>query len=130
MPEIAERTEGEPTPTAREIIVSSHLADEGIEVGDIITLDRLETELEVTAFADGQRTFGHVDMGYVPLDVWQEAHAGVRAGEAAHEHAYGEASVVVVQGTPTGTSTASTCAPSRRACSPRPATAPRPRRCP
>ena len=103
MPEIAERTDGEPTPTAREIIVSSHLADEGIEVADIITLDRLETELEVTAFADGQRTFGHVDMGYVPLDVWQEAHAGARAGEAAHEHAYGEASVVVAQGTPTGT---------------------------
>jgi len=65
--------------------------------------ERTETELEVTAFADGQRTFGHVDMGYVPLDVWQEAHAGARAGEAAHEHAYGEASVVVAQGTPTGT---------------------------
>lgn len=100
MPALAERTPGEPTPTAREIILSSHLADEGIEVGDIITLDRLETELEVTAFADGQLTFGHVDMGYVPLDIWQEAHAGARAGEPAPDHAYEEASVIVGAGTP------------------------------
>lgn len=102
MPALAERTEGEPTPTAREVIVSATLEDDGIAVGDVITLDRLETELKVTAFADGQRTFGHVDIGYVPIDVWQEAHAGARAGEAANPHAYEEASVIVAQGTPTG----------------------------
>jgi len=92
-----ERVKGEPTPTAHDIVLSETLAREGIAVGDTITLDRLETELVVVGFADGQRTFGHVDIAYVPLDVWQEVHAGARSGEAAPNHAYSEASVVVAQ---------------------------------
>ncbi|HEY4599300.1 FtsX-like permease family protein [Corynebacterium sp.] len=87
----------EQTTTPHEIILSATLADEGIKVGDTITIDRLDTPLTVTGFADGQRTFGHVDVAYLPLDVWQEIHAGARHGEAVKPEAYEEASIVVAK---------------------------------
>ena len=93
----AQRVAGEPTPTAHDIIVSATLEDAGIALGDTITIDRLETELNVIGFTEDQRTFGHVALAYLPLDVWQEVHAGARAGEAAPATAYGEASVIVAQ---------------------------------
>ena len=86
-----------PTHTKHDIIVSSTLQDEGIAVGDTITIDRLDTALHVIGFTDGQRTFGHVDMAYLPLDVWQEIHAGARKGEAVNPAAYTEASVIAAQ---------------------------------
>lgn len=93
----ADRLPGQPTPTAREAIVSGTLEDAGIALGDTITVDRLETEFIVTGFTDDQRTFGHVDLAYVPMDTWQEVHAGARAGEAPVERAYEEASVIVAK---------------------------------
>ncbi|MCS5480872.1 ABC transporter permease [Corynebacterium sp. YIM 101645] len=92
-----QRVEDQPTPTAHDIVVSSTLEDAGIAVGDTITIDRLETELNVIGFTEDQRTFGHVALAYLPLDVWQEVHAGARSGEAAPATAYGEASVIVAQ---------------------------------
>ena len=86
-----------PTHTKHDIIVSSTLQDEGIAVGDTITIDRLDTALHVIGFTDGQRTFGHVDMAYLPLDVWQEIRAGARKGEAVNPAAYTEASVIAAQ---------------------------------
>ncbi|GAB3592289.1 Macrolide export ATP-binding/permease protein MacB [Corynebacterium faecale] len=91
----ADRMPGQPTPTAHETIVSGTLADSGIALGDTITVDRLEIEFTVTGFTDDQRTFGHVDLAYVPMDTWQEVHAGARAGEAPAERSYEEASVIV-----------------------------------
>ena len=44
---------------------------EGLELGTIVTLDRIDTELEVVGFTDGQATFGHVDVAYLPLQTWQ-----------------------------------------------------------
>lgn len=85
------------TTTPHDIIVSSTLEDEGIAIGDTITIDRLETPLNVIGFADGQRTFGHVDIAYLPLDVWQEIHAGARNGEPVKPEAYKEASVIVAK---------------------------------
>ena len=87
------------TATAHDIIISSTLEDEGIAVGDTITIDRLETPLNVVGFADGQRTFGHVDVAYLPIDVWQEIHAGARHGEPVNPEAYEEASVIVAKTT-------------------------------
>ena len=92
-----DRVEGEPTPTAHEVILSGTLEDDGISVGDTITLERLETELTVIGFTEDQRTFGHVALAYAPLDVWQEVHGGARAGEAASPAAYEQASVIVAQ---------------------------------
>lgn len=98
IPALAARTDGQPTPTAHEVVVSETLKEEGLKLGDTLTLDRLGTTLTVVGFTDNQRTFGHVDVAYLPIDVWQEVHAGARAGEAARPEAYSEASVVVIRG--------------------------------
>lgn len=87
-----------PTATKHEIVVSSTLKDEGVELGDELTLDRLGTKLKVVGFTEGQRTFGHVDVAFLPIDVWQEIHAGARAGEVVRDNAYQEASVIVARG--------------------------------
>ena len=93
-----DRAAGEPTSTPHDVVVSATLKDEGLNIGDVITVERLETPLTIVGFADGQRTFGHVDIAYAPLDVWQEIHAGARDGEAAPDDAYSQASVVVARG--------------------------------
>ncbi|WP_448853249.1 ABC transporter permease [Corynebacterium frankenforstense] len=85
---------GAPTATPHDVVVSSTLEDEGVAVGGTVTIDRLEIPLHVVGFTDGQRTFGHVDIAYLPLDFWQEVHAGARHGEAVDPAAYGEASVI------------------------------------
>jgi putative ABC transport system permease protein len=58
------------------IVVSEPLRDEGIELGTVVTLDRLEMELTVVGFTQGQATFGHVDVAYLPLDTWRLMAAG------------------------------------------------------
>ena len=87
------RTDGKPSDTKHDIILSSTLQDEGIEAGDTITLDRLDIPLKVIGFTDNQRTFGHVDVAYLPLDIWQEVHV--------NQEAYDETSVIVAKTTDT-----------------------------
>lgn len=53
------------------IVVSESLKDDGIELGTVFTLDRIDVELKVVGFTEGQATFGHVDVAYLPLDTWQ-----------------------------------------------------------
>ena len=96
LPELnSARPEGRPTDTEPGVILSGTLADSGMAVGDTITLEQLGTELTVLGFTDDQRTFGHVDIAYTPLDVWQEIQAGARPAEAAPAEAYRQASVIV-----------------------------------
>src|SRR5690606_19951979 len=45
------------------IIVSG--SAQGLELGSVVTLDRIDTELEVVGFTDEQATFGHVDVAYL-----------------------------------------------------------------
>ena len=73
-PEIAE---GDGIVDVTSVVLSATTADDGIEIGDVITLERTGTELTVTGFVDGQHTFGHVDMAYVDLATWQRANAGL-----------------------------------------------------
>ncbi|MFD0560368.1 putative ABC transport system permease protein [Stackebrandtia endophytica] len=80
-----------------EIVVAGTLQDEGVAVGDTVTVDQIGTELEVVGFLDGQHTFGHVDVGYVDLRTWQEIHAGVRPGEPVPDHVYQDASAIAVK---------------------------------
>ena len=68
--------EGHEVQAANEIVVSSTAEDAGIELGSVITLDRLDVELTVVGFTDGQATFGHVDMAYLPLQTWQYIASG------------------------------------------------------
>lgn len=53
------------------IIVSEPLREQGVELGTVVTLDRLDVELTVVGFTQGQATFGHVDVAYLPLATWQ-----------------------------------------------------------
>lgn len=92
-----EAADGRDLAAEGEVVLSATARDEGIALGDVITLDRLGTRLEVVGFAPDQRTFGHVDIGYVPLRTWQEVHAGVSAGEAVPGDAYDVASVVALR---------------------------------
>lgn len=90
-----EAADGHDLAAEGEVVLSATARDEGIALGDVITLDRLGTRLEVVGFAPDQRTFGHVDIGYVALRTWQEVHAGV--GEAVPGDAYDVASVVALR---------------------------------
>lgn len=58
------------------VVLSASAADAGIAIGDTLTLDRVGTTLRVVGFTTGQDTFGHVDVGYVPLSTWQFLAAG------------------------------------------------------
>lgn len=82
------------------VLLSRTAEDEGVAVGDTITLAQLGTTLRVTGFLDGQHTFGHVDIGYVSLPTWQEIRAGARAGEQAPDHVYDEVTAVAVRAAP------------------------------
>lgn len=82
--------------TANGLVVSRTALDTGIEIGDILTVDRLGTELTVVGVTDDQRTFGHVDVAYVPLPMWQELHSGAKPGEPVREGAYSEATAVAL----------------------------------
>jgi len=79
------------------IVVSRTLLDDGIKLGDTITLERIGTELKVVGTLADQHTYGHVDVAYVPLRTWQEVHAGVRPGDEAPERVYQEVTAVAVK---------------------------------
>lgn len=72
-----EAAEGEGLVDEASVVLSATAEDDGIAIGDVITLERTGTELTVTGFLDGQQTFGHVDMGYVALPTWQRVNAGL-----------------------------------------------------
>ncbi len=59
------------------IVVSETLRDAGVEIGSVVTLDRLDLELRVIGFTEGQATFGHVDVAYLPIDTWRLMAAGL-----------------------------------------------------
>lgn len=63
--------EGRGIEAVNEIVVSPTAADAGVNIGSTVTLDRLDVELTVVGFTEGQATFGHVDMAYLPLETWQ-----------------------------------------------------------
>ena len=68
---------GETVDAVDGIVVSEPLRDAGIEIGTVVTLDRLGMELTVVGFTEGQATFGHVDVAYLPLDTWRLIAAGL-----------------------------------------------------
>lgn len=53
------------------IVVSQTAAQDGVKLGDVLTLDRVGLQLRVIGFTQGQATFGHVDVAYLPLDTWR-----------------------------------------------------------
>ncbi|MFC6154181.1 ABC transporter permease [Nocardioides yefusunii] len=76
-----EAAEGERISSPEGIVVSAHAKEDGVSLGDVVTLEGSEIALTVVGFLDGQHTFGHVDMAYVDLGTWQRANAGIGEGE-------------------------------------------------
>lgn len=71
-----EVSDGEALGAPAGLVVSETLRGEGVDLGTVLTLDRIGTELEVVGFTNGQATFGHVDVAYLPLDTWRLVVAG------------------------------------------------------
>ncbi|MBP3043294.1 ABC transporter permease [Arthrobacter jiangjiafuii] len=63
--------EGRGINAVNEVVVSPTGADEGLHIGSVITLERLDVELTVVGYTEGQATFGHVTVAYLPLETWQ-----------------------------------------------------------
>ncbi|MBW9211209.1 ABC transporter permease [Mumia sp. zg.B53] len=93
-PDVAE---GSPIAGEGEVVVSGTAAEEGVEIGDTVVLQPSGTELKVVGVLADQHTFGHVDIGYLPLETWQEIRAGVRAGDAVPDRVYDEFTAVAVK---------------------------------
>ena len=54
-----------------DVVLSETARDDGVAVGDTVTLDRSEVQLRVAGFPEHPATFGHVDVAYIPLTTWQ-----------------------------------------------------------
>ncbi|MEV8638986.1 ABC transporter permease [Streptosporangium sp. NPDC051023] len=79
------------------IVVSQTVLDEGLSIGDTVTIDRLGTRLTIVGTTGDQRTFGHVDVAYIPLRAWQRMHAGAGPADEVRESAYQEATAVALR---------------------------------
>ncbi|ASN39355.1 ABC transporter permease [Arthrobacter sp. 7749] len=71
-----EVSEGEQLGNVDGLVVSETMREAGVEIGTVLTMDRIDTELTVIGFTRGQATFGHVDIAYAPLSTWQLIAAG------------------------------------------------------
>lgn len=95
-------SEGEQLGAVDGLVVSETLQSEGVEIGTVLTLERIDTELTVVGFTEDQATFGHVDIAFVPMATWQLVAAG-QAGAGAPTQAdvdgldFQYASVVALQ---------------------------------
>lgn len=81
-----------------EVVISATAAEDGVHIGDTIILQPTGVELKVVGILDGQHTFGHLDIGYVPLKTWQEIAAGMRPGDTVPAHVYQDITAVAVKG--------------------------------
>lgn len=95
-PEVAEGSALSGAPD--EVVVSATAAEEGVDVGDVITVEQTGAQLRVVGIMADQHTFGHVDVGYLPLETWQEIRAGVRQGDQVPHRVYDEITAVAVLG--------------------------------
>lgn len=71
-----EVSEGKTVGQVDGIVVSEPLKEAGVEIGTVITLDRSDVEFIVVGFTQGQSTFGHVDVAFLPVDTWRLLAAG------------------------------------------------------
>jgi len=61
-----------PDAASNGVIITQGLADSGVHVGDQLSFDRSNTVLTVTGIVP-KSTYGHVDVAYTALAVWQVA---------------------------------------------------------
>ncbi|SDU85309.1 putative ABC transport system permease protein [Gordonia westfalica] len=80
-----------------ELVISETAAEDGLSIGDTVTVEPLGTQLRVVGILDGQSTFGHVDVAFVPLKTWPEIRAGARPGEPVPPRVYEDITAVAVK---------------------------------
>ena len=95
-PEVAEGSALSGAPD--EVVISATAAEDGVGVGDVITVEQTGAQLRVVGIMADQHTFGHVDIAYLPLETWQEIRAGVRQGDQVPDRVYDEITAVAVLG--------------------------------
>ncbi|MEU3167584.1 ABC transporter permease [Streptosporangium sp. NPDC006930] len=93
-PEVAE---GAGLGAADGIVVSASALDDGLRVGDVVTVDRIGTKLTVIGATADQHTFGHVDVAYLPLATWQRLHTGAGPDDEVRPEAMTEATAVAIR---------------------------------
>lgn len=81
---------------ADEVVISATAVESGIKLGDVVTVEPLGTKLRVVGILGAQNTFGHVEVGYLPLRTWQEIRAGLRPGDAVPARVYTEVTAIAV----------------------------------
>ncbi|WP_030544556.1 ABC transporter permease [Streptomyces albus] len=59
------------------IVISEEIADEGVRVGDVLTVDKSGIELTVTGTVDEKVSYGHIGVVYASLDTWRHVHYGL-----------------------------------------------------
>ncbi|GAA4261778.1 ABC transporter permease [Dactylosporangium darangshiense] len=79
------------------IVVSPTALDAGLHIGDVVTVARLGTKMRVVGVTRQQDTFGHVDVAYVPLALWQAIKSGTAPGTQLPSHAAQEITAVAVR---------------------------------
>lgn len=62
------------------VVISRQLADDGVAVGDTLTLGLDERELQVVGVTEGG-TYGHVPVAFATLPAWQDVTAGARTAD-------------------------------------------------
>lgn len=82
----------------QQIVISPTLLQQGVSIGDTVTLERIGIELTVVGVMADQATFGHVDVAYTPLETWQHVRAGTRPGEAVPPSSLQEVTSVAIRG--------------------------------
>lgn len=80
-----------------EVVISATAAEDGIAVGDTLRLEPAGTPLRVVGVMADQHTYGHVDIGYLPLRSWQEIAAGIRPGDPVADHVYSQITAVAIR---------------------------------
>ncbi|MER6630922.1 FtsX-like permease family protein [Streptomyces sp. NPDC000987] len=58
------------------ILISQEIADDGVKIGDRLTVGGADTEFTVVGTI-GHASFGHVGVVYAPLPLWQKLHYGL-----------------------------------------------------
>ena len=79
-----------------QIVISPTAEDEGVRIGDTVTLEPSGLTLHVVGALQSQSTFGHVDVAYLSLRSWQQAKAGINAHDTAPPRTYREITAVAV----------------------------------
>ncbi|GAA3654223.1 ABC transporter permease [Streptomyces chitinivorans] len=71
------------------VVITREIADLGVEIGDVLTVDKSEVPLTVVGLVDDTVSYGHIGVAYTDLDTWRHVHYGLpgELPEAAREQA-------------------------------------------